>query len=118
MHISEAAALCGLSVDTIRYYERTGLVPPVPRDAGGTRVFTPENIDWLTLLASLRATGMAMKTMQRFAQAYQQGDATIPTRRTILQDHQEELHRRRAALDACADLLAYKLQRYSDIEGT
>ncbi|MFK7941233.1 MAG: MerR family transcriptional regulator [Roseovarius sp.] len=117
MRISDAAAQTGLSIDTIRYYERTGLVPRVNRDSGGTRVFTPETIEWLRLLASLRDTGMAMKTMQRFAQAYAQGDATIPDRRAILLAHRNTLEERRTDLDRCADLLAYKLQRYSDIEG-
>lgn len=117
MRISDAAARSGLSIDTIRFYERSGLLPPVLRDAGGRRAFSPENVAWLTLLASLRSTGMAMENMRRFARLYQRGDATIPQRRQMLKEHGVHLDRRRAELDQCADLLAHKLQRYSEIEG-
>lgn len=117
MRISQAAARSGLSIDTIRYYERSGLMPPVTRGADGRRRFSPDSIDWLILLASLRDTGMPMAQMRRFAQLYQQGNVTIPARRQMLQEHAAQLDTRRAALDRCGALLAQKLQRYSEIEG-
>lgn len=117
MQISEASARSGLSLDTIRYYERAGLLPRVGRGSDGRRHFSPEAIEWLILLASLRATGMPMKRMKRFAELYQQGDAFIPERREMLLAHAAQLEERRAELDRCAALLDYKLQRYSEIEG-
>ncbi len=117
MQISEAAARSGLSIDTIRYYERSGLSPAIARGSDGRRRFSPENIAWLGLLASLRSTGMSMQDMKRFANLYQQGDASIPQRRQMLLDHQAQLQARRAELDRCNELLAHKLQRYSEIEG-
>ena len=115
MRISEAATQCGLSIDTIRFYERSGLLPPIERGRDGQRRFSAVDVDWLTLLASLRGTGMSMKTMRHFAGLYRQGDATIPERKKVLLDHARHLERQRDALDRCADILAYKLKRYDEI---
>ena len=82
MRISEASALSGLSADTIRYYEKSGLVPAINRGADGLRRFSAENVEWLTLLFWLRKTGMPMKEMQCFAELYRLGEATIPGRNT------------------------------------
>ncbi|WP_299144925.1 MerR family transcriptional regulator [uncultured Tateyamaria sp.] len=112
MRISEAAARSGLKVDTIRYYEAEGLIPNVTRGPDGQRRFSPENVDWLTLLYWLRETGMPMKVMQRFAALYAQGDETIPDRKAILIDHARLLAKRRDDLDRCNDILTRKLEIY------
>lgn len=117
MLISEASERSGLSIDTIRYYERSGLLPPVARGGDGRRRFSLENAEWLILLSSLRSTGMTMKNMRRFAELYGQGDASIPERRKMLMEHQSHLAARRAELEQCADLLSYKLRKYDEIEG-
>ena len=114
MRISEAAARSGLNVDTIRYYEAEGLVPNVVRGSDGQRRFSPENVDWLTLLYWLRETGMPMKVMQRFAALYAQGDATIQDRKSILLDHSQLLAKRRDDLDRCDEILAGKLEIYEE----
>ena len=115
MRIAEAAAQCGSSIDTIRYYERTGLMPAVERAPDGCRRFSPENVEWLTLLASLRDTRMPMKKMRRFAGLYREGNGSVADRKQMLLEHSEHLARERALLDRCAELLAYKLERYDDI---
>lgn len=116
MKISEAADRCGLSIDTIRFYERSGLLPVIARDPGGRRHFRSEDVDWLILLASLRETGMPMKDMQHFAELYRQGDTSIPQRRRALERHSVHLAERRAALERCSELLTFKLKRYDQIE--
>ncbi|MEL6977543.1 MAG: MerR family transcriptional regulator [Pseudomonadota bacterium] len=112
MRIAEAAERCGLTIDTIRYYERAGLLPQVPRGADGKRRFTAESVDWLILLGSLRKTGMSMKAMARFAALYRKGDQTIPERREILLRHAEQLSVKRRDLDRCEAVLTYKLETY------
>ncbi|MHC2797719.1 DNA-binding transcriptional MerR regulator [Mesorhizobium jarvisii] len=109
MNISEAGSRSGLSVDTIRYYEKLGLLPRIARDRAGKRQFSMEDIDWLVLLSSLRETGMPLKKMRHFAQLYQMGNATLSERKTLLLDHASHLNKQRAALDRCAKLLAYKI---------
>ena len=116
MRIAEAAARSGLSVDTIRYYEKAGIVPGISRGPDRQRRFSQENIDWLTLLYWLRETGMPMKTMHRFASLYQAGDSTISERKRVLLAHAEHLKKRRSDLDRCEQLLAHKLALYKDIE--
>ncbi len=117
MRISEASARSGLSADTIRYYEKTGIVPAIKRGPDGLRRFSPENVEWLTLLYWLRKTGMPMKEMQRFARLYRDGNRTVSERRDLLLDHAERLKKRRADLDRCEEVLAVKLSAYRRIEG-
>ena len=116
MRISEAASASGLSVDTIRYYERSGMLPEVRRGADGHRRFSAENVDWLTLLYWLRETGMPMKTMHRFASLYRAGDHTMHERKEVLLAHAALLSKRRSDLDRCDELLAHKLALYRDHE--
>lgn len=117
MRISEAAQRSGLSIDTIRYYERTGLCPAILRGRDGKRDFSGKDIAWLTLLGSLRETGMPLKEMASFAALYQRSDQTVEARKTMLLAHNARLEARRGALDRCADLLAFKLGQYEEILG-
>jgi len=80
MRIAEAALRSGLSVDTIRYYEKSGIVPEIRRGSDRQRRFSEENIEWLTLLFWLHETGMPMKTMYRFASLYRVGDHFLASR--------------------------------------
>ena len=112
MKIAEAAAKSGLSADTIRYYEKSGMLPVIERSADGYRRFKPSDIEWITLLFWLRETGMPMKQMRRFTILAKQGGNTTGERRQILLDHAEELKCRRAMLDKCEDVLAVKIASY------
>lgn len=117
MKIAEVAAKCGLSIDTIRYYEKAGICPAVRRGSDGKRRFSPEDVDWLALLASLRETGMPTKTMKYFAGLYQQGDGTVSERKRMLLEHEKRLQVQQASLAKCRNLLTHKLARYDDILG-
>lgn len=112
MLIAEAAAASGFSIDTVRYYERSGMLPAVMRERNGHRRFSPEDVEWLTALYWLRATGMPMRVMRRYAALVHAGDHTIPERRAILEEHARQLTRRRMELDRCEALLASKLRAY------
>lgn len=115
MTIQEAAAVSGLGIDTIRYYEKAGMLPTVPRDARGWRTFPPGLVDWLTNLARLRATGMPMAEMQRFARLVHAPTtpAVIDERLSILHDHADRLARRRADIEAAQDYLDRKIAVYA-----
>ena len=116
MQIAEAAKECGLSIDTIRYYEKSGLLPDIPRNVNGISQFSAKTIEWLTLLYWLRETGMPMKQMHRFASLYKAGAETIPERKKILLSHASYLKQRRNALDRCDEVLSYKLAMYEKHE--
>ena len=115
MKISEVAAKTGLSISTIRFYEKSGLCPFIERGADGKRRFSKTDADWLELLASLRATGMPLSEMRKFAAFYASGDATIPNRKAVLLAHRQSLKARQAELERCRAILDQKLQRYDEI---
>ena len=115
MRIAEAARASGLSIDTIRFYEKSGLLPEIGRGSDGRRRFTPKAVDWLVLLGTLRETGMPMRTMRRFAELYRAGDSAMPERKAVLLTHAESLKQRRAALDRCEALLARKIALYDSL---
>lgn len=112
MFIKEACEKSGLSIDTIRYYEKEGMLPEIARNSSKIRIFSAGNIEWLTILYWLRKTGMSMKVMKRYAMIVHEGEHTIPERVDILQEHQKLVDERRKDLDACSDLLAHKLHCY------
>jgi MerR family transcriptional regulator, aldehyde-responsive regulator len=116
MNIAQAAAQSRLSVDTIRFYEKSAMLPKLARDKRGWRAFDAPAIDWLVTLERLRATGMPLKDIKRFAVLANgsgaQSKAAAKERLLILERHQERLKQRRAALDACEVYLKFKINIY------
>lgn len=78
---SEAARRSGFSLDTLRYYERIGLLNEVGRTSGGRRVFTDDDLDWLMLFRCLRDTGMPIAEMCRYAELVREGEHTTGSAR-------------------------------------
>ena len=121
MNIKHAANTSGLSVDTIRFYEKAGMLPTIGRDARGWRSFGPEAVDWLRNLERLRATGMPMKDMRRFAVLVRLGDPALSDaaveRLAILESHSQRLVQRQSDLDACKAYLSKKIAIYRNLEG-
>jgi MerR family transcriptional regulator, aldehyde-responsive regulator len=115
MKISEVAERTGLSLSTIRYYEKSGLSPEVKRSPDGRRRFSATDTDWFLLLASLRETGMSLSDMRAFATLYQAGDETVPQRQAALMAHRKSLDQRQADLDCCRTILDRKLKKYEEI---
>ena len=102
---AEAAARSGFSLDTLRYYEREGILPPVARSAGGHRQFSEADLGTLGFLRCLRETGMPIEKLRRYG-ALCRDDSTIPERIALLEEHAaavkdeiEELLRQQARLD-------------------
>lgn len=117
MKISEAAKRSGLSTDTIRYYEKRGMLPEIDRGREGHRRFSPRDVEWLTLLYWLRETGMPLNAMRRFTELAKDNQAGFAERRRILLEHRDHLRRRRALLDRCEEVLAVKIATYYADEG-
>ncbi|GIH25840.1 MerR family transcriptional regulator [Acrocarpospora phusangensis] len=87
--IREAAGKVGLSQDTLRYYERIKLVPPVGRDSSGYRRYTEEDLEWLVFVARLRATGMPIADIATFVKLALRGNETVPQRLELLEAHRQ-----------------------------
>ncbi len=107
--IQQVSQRTGLSIDTLRYYERIGLLQPVGRTQSGHRRYTEHDLDWIDLLIRLRETGMPLAQMVRFAELRRQGDATITERRQILEEHQRALEERMQRLEQHMSKLQRKI---------
>ena len=96
--IAEAAHRSGLSIDTLRYYERIELIDPPARDSGGRRAYSEEDLAWLGFLTKLRTTGMPIRMMREYARLRHQGSATFGRRKQILVEQRTEVLERIAEL--------------------
>ena len=114
--IAEAAHRSGLSIDTLRYYERIGLVEPPARDSGGRRNYSDDDLASLRFLTRLRTTGMPIRMMREYAQLRHRGDGWAGRRRQILMDHRAEVRDRITELQSCLAMLDYKIDNYEQIE--
>jgi len=83
----QVADKTGFSLDTLRYYERIGLLNGIARTTGGRRSFTDDDLDWLGVLRCLRDTGMPIATMLRYAVLCRSGDGTLAERTALLEEH-------------------------------
>ena len=89
--IHQISNFTGLSVHTLRYYEKIGLLNRVDRDANGYRQYTESDISWINFLIRLRVTGMPISEMKQFSDLRSQGDSTISLRRELLENHQKNV---------------------------
>ena len=115
--IAEAARRTGLSIDTLRYYERIGLTDPPARTSAGRRSYSDHDLEWLEFLTKLRTTGMPIRMMRNYTQLCRDGVGTAARRRELLIEHRAAVRERIAELTACLDLLDYKIDNYAKLAG-
>jgi DNA-binding transcriptional MerR regulator len=115
--IAEAAARSGLSVDTLRYYERIGLIDPPARTSAGRRSYRAEDLAWLDFLTRMRATGLPLRAMREYAGLRRtRTPASTTRRRQILLDYRYDVLARMAELTSCLEALDYKIENYGLVE--
>jgi DNA-binding transcriptional MerR regulator len=85
--VGEVSARTGFSIDTLRYYERLGLIAPVERTVGGQRRYRDEDVGWLDFVSCLRDTGMPVERMREFAELCRDGEHTVAERAELLSAH-------------------------------
>lgn len=112
MTIAEVSKKYGLSADTLRYYERIGLIPPVPRTKGGVRDYGEESCGWIELMKCMRAAGVQIEALIEYVKLFRQGDSTIGARKAILVEQRDQLLARMAEMQSSLDLLNEKIDRY------
>ncbi|WP_189059970.1 MerR family transcriptional regulator [Longimycelium tulufanense] len=110
--IAQAAEKSGLSTDTLRYYERIGLIDRPARDSNGRRSYSDDDLAWLEFLTKLRTTGMPIRLMREYARLRRAGSSTASRRKQILVEHRQQVLARIAELEACVDVLDYKIDNY------
>jgi DNA-binding transcriptional MerR regulator len=113
--IGQAADRTGLSVHTLRFYEREGLLPSaVRRGPDGRRVYTEDDLEWLQICASFRASGMPLATISRYAGLVRQGTGNEADRLALLREHEQRVTAQIGDLTRCLDLITYKVKVYSE----
>jgi DNA-binding transcriptional MerR regulator len=113
LSIAEAARRTGVSVHTLRYYERAGLViTTVDRTTGGRRRYHQLDLDWITMCTRLRATGMPIKTIRRYAQLVSAGPGNEQERLALMEAHRAEVTAKLAELQENLKLIEHKIDVY------
>ena len=118
MTITEVSGKFGLSQDTLRYYERIGLIPRVNRTKSGIRDYTEESCKWIELAKCMRLAGVPIETLIEYCALTQQGDSTITTRRELLVEERKKLVEKMEDIRKTLDRLNYKIDRYEKAEVT
>lgn len=118
MTIKEVSRQYQISHDTLRYYERIGMIPTVTRTSGGIRDYQEEDLRWVELAICMRSAGLPVEAMIEYVKLYQEGDATIPARLQLLIEQRELLLEQRQQIDATLDRLNYKISRYEEAAKT
>ena len=118
MTITEVSGRFDLSQDTLRYYERIGLIPQVNRTKSGIRNYTEKSCSWIELAKCMRLAGVPIETLIEYCALTQQGDSTITSRKELLVEVRKKLVKKREDMLKTLDRLDYKIDRYEKAEVT
>jgi DNA-binding transcriptional MerR regulator len=110
--IQQVTKATGLSAHTLRYYERIGLIHPIAREENTRRCYTADDVGWIDFLLKLRAIGMSIKDMQKYAELQRQGDETLPERLEMLKSLRDKVEARMDELHEHLKLIYYKIDIY------
>ena len=114
MIIAEVSKAYGLSADTLRYYERIGLIPHVPRNSGGIRVYDEESRRWVEFVKCMRSAGIAIETLIEYVGLCRQGEHTAEARKDLLIEERRKLAERIAEMQETLARLDGKIEGYEN----
>lgn len=112
MTIAEVSKRYDISADTLRYYERIGLIPPVPRKPNGIRDYDEESCQWVGLMKCMRKAGVQIEALIEYVELFRQGDETINARKDILVEQKRRLVQKMDDMQETLERLNYKIERY------
>lgn len=116
MTISEVSEKYSLTADTIRYYEKEGLIPRVPRTKNGIRDFDEETCSWIEFIKCMRNAGLEIETLKKYVTLFKQGIRTIKERKMLLEEQRNKLLEKQKNINATLDRLNQKIKWYEDME--
>lgn len=114
MTISEVSKKYNLTADTIRYYERIGLIPPVHRNSSGNRDFLEEDCNWVEFIKCMRNAGLSIEALIDYVAMFQKGKETIKSRKNLLIEQRELLVERIESMKATLERLDMKIDGYEE----
>ena len=112
MTIRQVCSRYGLTPDTLRYYEKVGVIPEVRRTAIGIRDYDDVAIGWVENAVCMRGAGVPVESIIEYVRLYQAGDATLRARRDLLRDVHTKLLAQKQQMEAEIDRLSFKIRRY------
>lgn len=115
MKITEVSEKYGLSADTLRYYERVGLIPSVTRNKSGIRDYTEEDCRWVEFIKCMRKAGLPIEILIEYVTLFQQGDETVVARKELLVEQRNELIAKIEEMKKTLERLNFKIERYEQI---
>lgn len=115
--IAEVVERTGLTHDTLRYYEKEGLVDP-PRDAAGRRRYREVDVRRVSFLTCMRRSEMPIRDLKRYVALVEEGPSSEPARLAIMEAHRQAVLARRAELDGALDVIEFKIAAYGGACGT
>lgn len=116
MTIAEVSKKYDLTPDTIRYYEKEGLIPKVPRTQNGIRDFDEESCGWIEFIKCMRSVGMEIEILKRYVELFKEGRSTIKERKALLEEQRTKLIKKRQDINTTLERLDYKIELYKEIE--
>ncbi|WP_096087852.1 MerR family transcriptional regulator [Agaribacterium haliotis] len=116
MYISEVSKQSGLSIHTLRYYEKEGLLTEVSRDVSGRRVYSNNDLIWLSWIQRLKTTGMKLDDIKQFSALRKIGDSSISDRKDMLIHHAQKLKADIQRLEDELEVVEYKVSAYAEKE--
>ena len=118
MTITQASKKYDISVDTLRYYERIGLIPPVPRTSSGVRDYDEASCGWIELMKCMRAAGVQIEALIRYVALFRQGDETLEERRALLEEQTARMADMQHSLDRLNEKIAWHDQQIAALRHT
>ena len=115
MTIKEASQVTGVSADTLRYYERIGLIPQVPRNESGIRNYDEASIGWINFIKCMRGAGLPIEALIEYVALCKEGDKTEASRKAILVEQRDILQQRIESLQKTLVKLNYKIDNYGHL---
>lgn len=114
MTIAEVSKKYDISADTLRYYERIGLIPPVNRNASGIRDYTEEDCEWVNFIKCMRSAGLSIETLVEYVTMFQQGNSTIGARKELLIEQRSQLAEKVKEMQQTLERLNKKIDGYEE----
>lgn len=115
MTIAEVSKQYNISADTLRYYERIGLIPPVNRNKNRIRDYTDEDCKWVDFIKCMRSAGLPIEALIEYVTLFRQGNSTIEARNEILIEQRGILEEKINFMTATLERLNYKIDNYDTI---
>ena len=116
MTIAEVSKKYDLTQDTIRYYERIGLLPEIPRTKSGIRDFDEKSCKWVEFIKCMRSAGMPIEALIKYMTLFKQGKETVTARKQLLIEQREVLLDKQEEIKKTIERLDYKIELYNEIE--